>query len=192
MWLAAIAVCLALSHVHGLAVDVNVKNYRTIGALSVCTTILLAWAFGRIVTACCYPTQQRIVLRILAGWFLIVSLGMGQANLMHYWTSPYPQGYAYLVARLQEKLSPTTRQIHLIRQTVDDGIVAERAIHAFGRPLTEPEWVMPGIVVAALRDVPGEWSLDQIELTESLDPAEAPTGNNVVVIDMRELKNLRN
>lgn len=192
LWLAAIGICLALSHVHGLAADVNVKNYRTIGALCVGTTILLAWALGRIVTACFYQEQQRIIMRILAGWFLIVSLGMGQANLMHYWTSPYPQGYAYLVEQLQQNLSPTTRRIHLIRQTVDDGIVTEHAMHAFGRPLTEPEWVMPGIVVAALRDIPGDWPLEEMTLTDSLDPADVPTGDDVVVIDMRALKQLRN
>lgn len=193
LWLGAIVCCFALSHVHGLAADVNVKNYRTIGALCVCTTILLTWSLRLITESVFSGERGRLVLRIVAGWLLIVSLGMAQANVVHYWTSPFPRGYAYLVEQLEEKLTPNTRRIHLIRQTVDDGIVTERAMHAFGRPLTEPEWVMPGIVIAALRDIRQE-QIDlnlQLEYSDSLSPSDAPEGDDVVVIDMRELTKFR-
>lgn len=191
LWLAVIAFCLAMTHVHGLAADVNVKNYRTIGALCVGTTILLAWAMSQLSDALLATKKSREAHQVIACGLILLSLVMARWNLVHYWTSPYAIGYQYLVEELEAKLTPGTRRIHLIRQKVDDGIVTERPIHSFGRPLSEPEWVMPGILIAALRDLPDEPDVSRLTLTDSLDPGETPTGEDVLVIDLRELKKFR-
>ncbi|PQO45458.1 hypothetical protein [Blastopirellula marina] len=191
LWLAAIAFCLAMTHVHGLAADVNVKNYRTIGALCVGTTILLAWAMSQLCDAFLSAKQSRRAHQALACGLIVLSLFMARWNLVHYWTSPYAVGYQYLVEELEAKFTPSTRRIHLVRQTVDDGIVTQHAIHSFARPLSEPEWVMPGILVAALRELPDEPDLSTLTLTHSLSADEAPSGEDVVVIDLRELKKFR-
>ncbi len=190
-WLAAVSISLALAHIHGLAVDVNVKNYRTVGALSVGVTLLLFWSLRQFVE--CLPGTAPRSLRHggTAAVLALMAAAVARQNLEHYWTRPYGLGFEYLVTQLEEGLTPQTRQIHLIRQTVDDGIVTERAIHSFGRPLSEPEWVMPGLVIAALRESSEPRRFEDFVISDSLDPAQVPPGDDVLVIDMRRLKQFR-
>lgn len=191
LWLAAVAACLVLCHLHGIVVGANVKNYRTVAALSVGVALLFFWSLGQIVPR--YARLRRSRAARVAASLVVVALSvvMARTNLEHYFTRPGALGYAWLVEQLEERLTPATRRVHLIRQGVDDGIVTERPFHSFGRPLTEVDWVMPGLVIAALRDAAPQRDPSELELTHSLDPAEAPTGDDVLVIDMRELKRFR-
>jgi len=188
LWGSGLVICLALCHVHGLAINANVKNYRTMGALAVAVTLLLFWAIRNLSDIMASGEWKRFMCRALALLVAVSAAVVARQNLTHYWTQPYSQGYDFLVAELKNGLTPETRRIHLIRQSVDDGMVTEKAIHSFGRPLTEPEWVMPGLVIAALHDIAPNRDWKALEITHSLTPPNKEP--DMVMIDMRKLKEL--
>jgi len=192
LWLVAILVMLTLAHIHWLAVDANVKNYRTVTTLAVGVTLLLWHTTFQLARGLMRPEYRNLFIWAVSLGLVTLAVGKARSNLDRYWISPYTTGYQFLVRTLQEELTPEIKRIHLVRQSPEDGIVPPGLIHNFGRPLTEVPWVTQGLVTVALRDLPGEaWTEQPLEITDSLEMIDTAGDTSILVIDMRQLKRFR-
>ena len=86
-------------------------------------------------------------------------------------------------------VSPAIDHIHMIRQSPEEGIVVERNIYNFGRPFSDFDWAIEGLVRAALADTRKDTDVGTI--THGLSDDFIPQGTEVAVIDMRVLVQFR-
>ena len=196
-----VTLALALCHVHWWAVAYTAKNYRTSGALTASLMVTLAIALA--VTyerrfACEKPRSDW--LKVMTWGLSFTALVVGAFNTWYYWVSPLSRSLAYLQKQVLAELTPETREIHIVRQRQFEGLVPGQPIYEHGQPLTDFEWAIDGVVIAALRDA--GLDLGRIKVTHSRPsrpslhppagvPADIPTPPEgtpgVIVVEMKRL-----
>ena len=189
LWWSMLIATAAMSHVHWWVLNYNAKNYRTTGALAACVTVALWWSVWKLVPLLFTPQwQTRMSTRICLGLALFALTKCG-VNLHRFWIHPYVTAYTFTVDELVTNISPGTNHIHMIRQSPDEGIVAERNIYNFGRPFSDFDWAIEGLIRAALVDASVGAEFQTI--THGLGNDPIPQGPGVAVIDMRGLVRFR-
>lgn len=189
VWPISLFIALAMTHVHWWVVDYNAKNYRTAGALAAGVAIVLWWSLLQFI-----PRLRRVPLRrrlaaCVSIALVTVALTKCSKNLDRFWIYPYSTAYAFTVRELNAKVSPTTEHIHVIRQTQGEGIVTGMKIYNFGRPFSDFDWAIEGLVRVALAEA--DVGADVQEITHGFGDEPVPSGSDVCVIDMRELVQFR-
>lgn len=196
-----VTLALALCHVHWWAVAYTAKNYRTSGALTASLMVTLAIALAVTFERRFADEKPRSLWLSVMPWVLsLTALGTGAFNTWYYWVSPLSRSLAYLQKQVLAELTPETREIHIVRQRQFEGLVPGQPIYEHGQPLTDFEWAIDGVVIAALRDAGRD--LGRIKVTHSRPsrpslhppagvPADVPTPPEgtpgVIVVEMKRL-----
>lgn len=189
VWLICILTALAMTHAHWWAVNVNARNYRTAGAFAASVTVALWWSVLQLTGPRRRAPRRRRLATCVSILLALIALAKCSSNLDRFWIYPYSTAYAFTVGELSARVSPATHHIHVIRQKAGEGIVTGMNIYNFGRPFSDVEWAIEGLVRVALADAGVDANIQ--EITHGTGDEPVPSGPDVCVIDMRELVRFR-
>ena len=184
-----IAGIVLLSHTHWLVLELSPQAYRVIPPLGVTVLVLAFWAFRQL-SAVIKDGRHRVSLRrglmIMLAFFAVWTC---QHYSEKYWIAPHSTAYRYMIMTLRDEVDQDTNQIHVVRQGIGEGYVGEWFIECHGRPSSERDWSIEGMVQSAMRDSGVRHKVSEITHGTGSDPI--PDEPGTVVIDMRKLKLFR-
>jgi len=184
-----------LSHSHWLLIADNPQSYRVIAPMGTLAWIVFAWGIAQWLSL--KPSLVTSVTAGTRGWRAAIPIAIAamammicQQQALRYWILPHETSYRFLMFEIRDRILPSSRKIHLVRERRSDGLVYPSVIESFGCPATERDWMVESMVRQALRQTGHSSQIESITHdVSSIDGArEAATQPiDTLVIDMRRL-----
>ena len=178
-----------MTHIHWLVIRDVPQSYRIIAPMGGAAWVLTYWAVIQCIELWVPAEFRNRVRTSLSICIAVFGFAIAQYYNSVYWIEPHRTAYRVLLHKIRESVDPTTQQIHVIRQSESDGLVATTFIECFNRPAFERPWMIGDLVRLGIRDSGVQHSVRTV--TSGAANEEIPHGPGVVVLDMRDMRTYR-